>query len=85
MPISDLMLAGSKLMALGMGIVFSFLVVLVFIMLAMSRFAMALQKPELEEQPDGGLPVSQQDHQAARGDLVAVITAAVTRYRATHN
>ncbi|RDH89547.1 MAG: hypothetical protein DIZ77_02845 [endosymbiont of Seepiophila jonesi] len=85
MPISDLMLAGSKLMALGMGIVFSFLVCLVFIMLAMSRLAMALQKPELEERPDGGLSVSQQDHPSARGDLVAVITAAVTRYRTTHN
>ncbi|MET0080314.1 MAG: OadG family transporter subunit, partial [Candidatus Thiodiazotropha lotti] len=42
MPIEDLLLSGVNLMLLGMGIVFTFLLVLVFTMKGMSKLAMAV-------------------------------------------
>ncbi|MEN8177631.1 MAG: OadG family protein [Pseudomonadota bacterium] len=84
MPITDLLLTGLNLMFLGMGIVFSFLVLLVYSMLGMSKLAMASEKRGAEHTKTVSQPP---DHPSndVRGDLVAVIAAAVTRYRTTHN
>jgi len=79
------MLSGVELMFLGMGVVFSFLVVLVFAMLAMSRLAERLGPSQAiadsgESTLAGGAVAA---HPAVRSDLVAVIAAAVARYRTT--
>ncbi|MDJ0805505.1 MAG: OadG family protein [Gammaproteobacteria bacterium] len=85
MPITDLLLAGLNLMLVGMGIVFSFLVLLVLSMLGMSRFALASErqvaKPAQIVQPAPTVHPSDD----VRGDLIAVISAAISRYRTTHN
>jgi oxaloacetate decarboxylase gamma subunit len=73
----DLLMEGLRLMAIGMGIVFAFLLLLVGVMRAMSALAMRLA-------PDPGLAVGGRMSGAAeQGDaeLIAVITAAVARYR----
>jgi oxaloacetate decarboxylase gamma subunit len=85
MPISDLLMSGVSLMAMGMGIVFVFLLILVFAMKGMSRLAMLLSERQggaetLIYQTAGAA----QGEAGVRGDLVAVISAAITRYRATH-
>ena len=73
------MLEGVRLMLIGMGIVFGFLVALVFVMKVMSRFALSMAAdaditstpPAVCSVPDG------QDPQ----QLTTVITAAIARYR----
>ena len=85
MPISDMLMSGVKLMLVGMGIVFVFLLVLVFAMKGMSKLAMLFSERQAGAE---GLtyPSVSADHTEAgiRGDLFAVISAAVARYRATH-
>ncbi|EGW53407.1 OadG family protein [endosymbiont of Riftia pachyptila] len=84
MLISDLMLSGVKLMFLGMGVVFSFLVILVFTMLAMSRLAEVLSRSQALNDTDELSPARPVVTQSGvRSDLVAVISAAITRYRTT--
>ncbi|KRT55441.1 OadG family protein [endosymbiont of Ridgeia piscesae] len=84
MLISDLMLSGVKLMFLGMGGVFSFLVILVFTMLAMSRLAEVLSRSPALNGTNELSPVRPVVTQSGvRSDLVAVISAAITRYRTT--
>ncbi len=80
----DLMFVGLKLMLLGMGIVFSFLVLLVFALKGMSKLAAWLA-------PETGAPAIAgagrvQAVSAAHDDeeLIAVISAAVTLFRTTH-
>lgn len=73
MPFSELMMAGVQLMLLGMGIVFTFLMILVVTMIGMSRLAQALSGEQLTVAPGG-----------ADEALVAVISAAIRRYRDTH-
>lgn len=81
MPVTDLMLQGLELMILGMGIVFFFLVVLVFALQGMSRLAGTLA---------GDVAVKSRQAPAEGGtepgaqELVAVIAAAVGRYRSRH-
>ena len=65
-------------MLLGMGIVFGFLVLLVFVMKAMSRFAAALA-PEPDIAPSPATVSSAPGTPDA--DTVAAITAAVHRFR----
>ena len=81
MPMSELLMQGGELMLLGMGIVFTFLVVLVAVMTGMSRMAQAIEGAQ--PQVASGAPA------AATGEadqaLVAVIGAAIARYRAAHN
>ncbi|MEJ2609539.1 MAG: OadG family protein [Candidatus Thiodiazotropha sp.] len=86
MPIQDLLLSGVNLMFIGMGIVFSFLMVLVFAMKGMSKLAQMVSERQgvaetLSSQPSG----IGQVQTGMRGDLVAVISAAITQFRANHN
>jgi oxaloacetate decarboxylase gamma subunit len=82
MPISELLFQGVELMLLGMGIVFTFLVVLVAVMSGMSRLAQSMEGAQ--PQPAGGAKTA-----SATGDadetVVTVISAAIARYRAAHN
>jgi oxaloacetate decarboxylase gamma subunit len=77
---SDLLVTGLELMLLGMGIVFGFLILLVFSLKAMSWLAGRLP---------GGEPAAQLAEPAAAmgedGTLLAVISAAVARYRSQRN
>ena len=84
MPFADLMLVGLKLMLLGMGIVFSFLIVLVFALKGMSRLAGWLA-PEIEEPALAGITPRQSLRQTHDEELVAVISAAVARFRSNHH
>ncbi len=73
----DLLIQGSELMLLGMGIVFGFLTVLVFTLRGMSRLAARLDTtPPGTATPE---PISVTDNR----QLIAVISAAVARYRAS--
>ena len=72
---SGLLLEGVRLMLLGMGSVFIFLMMLVFSMKLMSLLAQLLAPAEpLPETPQSQLP-------AADANLVAVISAAIAVYR----
>jgi oxaloacetate decarboxylase gamma subunit len=73
----SLLMEGVTLMLLGMGIVFAFLILLVFSMRAMSWLAGRL---EARHRPAPVPPAASPDP----AELVAVITAAVHRYRASH-
>ena len=74
------LLVGVELMALGMGVVFGFLLVLVLALRLMSRLSDRLSPPltAVAEAPVP-TPVLVSDH----GRLVAVIAVAVARYRAS--
>lgn len=86
MPISDLLMSGINLMGIGMGIVFTFLLILVFAMKGMSKFAMFVTERQGVPERVSSQPVTMGLRQeGARGDLVAVITAAINSYRATHS
>ncbi len=83
MSLNELMMEGVILMVLGMGIVFFFLVVLVFALFGMSRVASMIEARHgagaapTAEMPS--VPVAAD----AGGELIAVIGAAVARYRAS--
>ncbi len=73
--VSDLLLQGVNLMFLGMGIVFSFLTLLVIALNGMSRLAASISGPE-EPQKVSSSPAGESD-----AELIAVITAAINRFR----
>lgn len=76
---NNLVLQGVELMLLGMGIVFSFLTLLVFTLRGMSLLADRLEASETaQSETTAAAPVDVSDDQ----QLVAVISAAVARYRA---
>jgi oxaloacetate decarboxylase gamma subunit len=75
---TDLLIQGTELMLLGMGIVFGFLAVLVFTLRGMSLLADRLHQPEPIE-TDLPAPIDVSDHR----QIIAVISAAVGRYRAS--
>ena len=75
---TNLLLQGVELMVLGMGIVFGFLSILVFTLRGMSVLAARLSGSEAIESPPQ-MPVNVSDHR----QVVAAITAAVARYRAS--
>ncbi|MCU7905001.1 MAG: OadG family protein [Candidatus Thiodiazotropha sp. (ex Epidulcina cf. delphinae)] len=86
MPITDLLLSGVNLMVIGMGIVFTFLLVLVFTMKGMSKLALlVVQRQGVAETLSSQPLATGQGRAGVRGDLVAVITAGINRYRATHS
>ena len=75
--VTDLLIQGSELMLLGMGIVFGFLTALVFTLRGMSLLAARLDTtPPGKATPE---PISVTDNR----QLIAVISAAVARYRAS--
>ena len=79
MAVADLLMEGVILMVLGMGSVFVFLVSLVLAMYGMSRLAHWLSPEELIiETPSfpASAPRVETD-----GELVAVISSAISRYR----
>ena len=76
--VTDLVLQGVELMLLGMGIVFGFLILLVFTLRGMSLLADRLDTSEVTPQSVAAAPIDVSDDQK----LIAVISAAVARYRA---
>ncbi|MEW8028025.1 MAG: OadG family protein [Candidatus Thiodiazotropha sp.] len=82
MPTTDLLMSGVNLMVIGMGIVFTFLLLLVFAMKGMSKFAMFVNERHGTPERVSSQPVIK-GQEGMRGDLVAVITAAISSYRAT--
>ena len=76
--VADLVLQGVELMLLGMGIVFGFLTLLVFTLRGMSLLADRLDTTEATPQPVAAAPIDVSDDR----QLIAVISAAVARYRA---
>lgn len=78
---TNLVLQGVELMLLGMGIVFSFLTLLVFTLRGMSLLADRFDVSDMT-QPGAvsATPVGVSDDR----QLAAVISAAVARYRADH-
>ena len=81
MPMADLLMQGIELMFLGMGIVFCFLVLLVFMMQGMSWLAHRIGGEERYHAAPGPSVASVP---AAEAGLIAAIGAAVYRYRARH-
>lgn len=74
---------GLRLMAIGMSIVFSFLLLLVGVLTLMSRLVMRYAPEPGSLATTGGapLPLSEGPHDE---ELAAVIAAAVTKYRVNH-
>jgi len=77
MPVTDLLLEGVGLMLLGMGSVFVFLATLVLVLKGMSRLARMLA-PEEAITSGGPTKIDADD------ELLAVISAAIARYRSQH-
>lgn len=76
---SNLMMESLQLMAIGMGIVFSFLLLLVVVLRLMSWVALRVAPAEPHPRATSLVsPEGQPD------DLIAVISAAVAQYRARH-
>lgn len=81
MPMSDLLMNGFELMLLGMGIVFTFLMILVVALNVMSRIAFHFDTAE--EEPTA-TPAPQTMGQPENTALISVISAAISRYRSAH-
>jgi oxaloacetate decarboxylase gamma subunit len=81
MPITDLILQGLQLMLLGMGVVFIFLMILVVALSLMSKIALYFDKEDELTSSENIKPAIKPGNTA----LVAVISAAVSRYRSIHN
>lgn len=76
----ELLLQGFELLLLGMGIVFGFLTLLVFMLRGMSGLADRLA-PHAEQLAEPTAPPGEPDHQR----VIAVISAAISRYRKSHH
>ncbi|MET0065512.1 MAG: OadG family protein [Candidatus Thiodiazotropha sp.] len=82
MPIEDLLMSGVNLMLIGMGIVFVFLFVLILVMKGMSHLALAVtERQGAAETLSSHATLTGQAQTGMRGDLVAVISAAIQQYR----
>jgi oxaloacetate decarboxylase gamma subunit len=81
MPVSDLLVEGLGLMLIGMGIVFAFLMMLVAVLRLMSGFAGRLSPEPRAVSAASGAPAAEGAGAPDQGELVAVISAAVARYR----
>lgn len=87
-PVTDLLLEGVRLMLIGMGIVYAFLLLLVAILRLLSQ---AIQRWAPEPPPAtaaGAGPALDRSRAGVNtelpGELLAVIAAAVSRYRQDH-
>ena len=81
----DLIINGFNLMFLGMGIVFVFLVVLVFSMIGVSRLAANVDGQAETPSTNISTTANLASSEGSRAELVAVISAAIRRYRITHD
>ena len=79
MAISELLASGLELMLLGMGIVFVFLTILVITLRGMCALAARFDDGEPEVAAPAAVNVT--DGGAADSTVVAVISAAIARYR----
>jgi oxaloacetate decarboxylase gamma subunit len=78
MPVSELIVEALRLMGIGMGIVFAFLLLLVGVLRLMSAAVARYAPPPPALVSDAGRGGADA---AADGELVAVISAAIARYR----
>lgn len=76
--IVEMLLAAAKLMLIGMGIVFLFLALLVAVIGLTARL---LQRTSPEPELLGGLPRPVADAESGDSEIVAVIAAALYRFR----
>lgn len=77
MEVTDLLMDSLRLLVVGMAIVFAFLLLLVGVMRAMSAAVMRLAPQPQVAAADR----EQSTGDAGEGELIAVITAAVARFR----
>ncbi|NBC48531.1 MAG: sodium pump decarboxylase subunit gamma [Gammaproteobacteria bacterium] len=84
MPETSLINESLSLMAIGMGIVFSFLLLLVVLLRAMSWIAGRLSSglPEASA-PSAAVSTGSDALGASNDELIAVISAAIARYRSS--
>ena len=81
MPVTELLLEGLRLMLMGMGIVFAFLMMLVAALRLMSRFARRFSPGPHAVSAAVGAPAGEGAGGPDQGELLAVISAAIARYR----
>lgn len=81
MAIADNLLAGVELMLLGMGIVFTFLLILVVAMKLMSMFAQRWSESDSDIVAATNTPLIPTAGPANDTAIVAAISAAISRYR----
>ena len=86
MSVVESLLMGAEIMLLGMGTVFAFLIVLVFTLKGMSAIAQRLgeAQPAESTQAASAAPNTQDIDSDHDPRLVAVISAAIARYRTSH-
>jgi oxaloacetate decarboxylase gamma subunit len=77
---NDLIIESLRLMGIGMGIVFSFLLLLIGLLRVMSAVALRLAPAE-PQPPRSPLQGGGSSPQADDDELIAVIAAAIGRYR----
>ena len=77
----DLLWQGGKLMLLGMGTVFLFLALLVMVMSAILRLLERIPERDVSPDSDTSAFGKQPD---VEPEMIAVLTAAVRRYRSVH-
>jgi oxaloacetate decarboxylase gamma subunit len=86
MTIVDMLEQSGVLTLLGMGIVFSFLVILIIAVTLMGKFIHAIGADKDLNQPAKGVTSATPAASAAKATAVtAAITAAVTEYQKTHS
>ena len=84
MPTSELMIEGLTLMVFGMGFVFTFLTLLVFATKAMSATVLRIAPVEQVVSMPPVTMISPSQNVANDPQLMAVLSAAVHRYRQDH-